>query len=193
MDNNKIKNENNVGKWNNWYTGLSTTPSSFVYGDTITYEKASNFLSDCKEVEDWGCGAGGFIRFRPDAIGVDGSDTPFATKKFINLNEYTCTCESIHMRHVLEHNYSWANILKNVLKSAQKKVVITLFIPLNDDVTKEIAYNDIHGVDVPDISISKTDFFNIIEKYNPKSIENEKFETNTGYRMEEIFYITLNE
>lgn len=187
------ENENNVGKWNEWYRNLPSTPSSFIYGNTITYEKASNFLSDCKEIEDWGCGAGGFLKHRPDAIGVDGSDTPFATKKFINLKEYTTICESIHMRHVLEHNYSWSNILENALKSAQKKLVITLFIPLNDKKTKEIAYNDIHGVNVPDISISKKDFFTIIEKYNPKKIESEKLETNTGYNMEEIFYITINE
>ena len=153
--------ENNVGKWDNWYKNLPKKPGSFLYGETETYKKAADFLSDCSEIEDWGCGAGGFSRFVPDVIGIDGSGTPFATKKYIDLKTYTSDCEAIHIRHVLEHNYMWANILENALKSARKKLVITMFIPLNNDITKEIAHNKIHGVDVPDMSISKSDFFKI--------------------------------
>lgn len=186
-----MDNENNLNKWNDWYKNLPDNPSAFLYGDTISYKKAAEFLKDCKEVEDWGCGGGGFLIYRPDAIGVDGSDTKFAKKKFIDLKEYVNKCESIHMRHVLEHNYSWKEILNNALKSAKNKLVITMFIPLNNDESKEINHNKKYGVDVPDMSISRNEFMEIINSYHPKCIEFEKISSITSYGEEEIIYITL--
>jgi hypothetical protein len=186
----KIKKENNIGKWDDWYKNLSPEPSSFRYSDTETYTEAYKFLSDCKEVEDWGCGAGGFLKYRPDAIGIDGSNTCFATKKYIDLSEYINECESVHIRHVFEHNYKWKNILHNALKSARKKICITMFIPLSDDTT-EIAHNKQHGVDVPDLKISRTDFFDIIYSYNPFSVEEKLFKTSTGYGEEQMIYIII--
>lgn len=187
----KIIKENNVSKWDGWYQSLPPQPSEFHYGDTLTYQKAANFLSDCKEVEDWGVGAGGFLRFRPDAIGVDGSNTKFAKKPNTDLKTYKSDCECINMRHVLEHNYSWEEILKNLMSSGKRKIVITTFVPFSEEDTIEVAHNKPHGVDVPDLSISKSKFFEIINSFNPKSIKSEKFETETGYRQEEIFYIEL--
>lgn len=188
--NDKAKLENNVGKWDEWYVGLNTTPSAFRYSQTVTYEKAANFLKDCHEIEDWGCGAGGFLLYRPDAIGIDGSDTIFATKKFIDLSTYINICESIHIRHVFEHNYKWKDILYNALKSATNKLVITLFVPLSDNETEEIAHNKKHGVDVPDLKINRTEFLNIINEFNPKNVNIELLNTPTGYGQEEIIYIT---
>ena len=192
MGNNKII-EDNTGKWDKWYEKLPDSPSSFMYGDTVTYKKAADFLSDCVDVEDWGCGGGGFLLFRPDAIGVDGSDTKFASKKFINLREYTSDCEAIHIRHVLEHNYAWYEILKNAMLSAERKIVITFFIPLNDTTTHEINHNKRIGVDVPDMSISRSDFMEIVNRYKPYSVVTEKFKTKTVYGEEEIVYITLDD
>ncbi len=51
----KILNENNVGKWDSWYKNLPDNPSEFRYGQTETYQLASEFLKDCDVVEDWGC------------------------------------------------------------------------------------------------------------------------------------------
>jgi len=186
-----IKDENNVGKWDSWYESLPTEPGSFRYSDTITYKEAANFLSDCATVEDWGVGGGGFLRYRPDAIGVDGSDTKFATKKHIDLQQYISKCEGVHIRHILEHNYNWFNILENALKSATKKIVITMFIPLNEDITKEVSHNKQHGVDVPDMSISKKEFYDIISKYKNIKIETQNFKTPTGYGEEEMIFLTI--
>ena len=185
----KSKTENNLGKWNGWYKNLDPNPSSFRYADTITYQKAADFLSDCSEVEDWGCGAGGFLRYRPDAIGVDGSDTVFAIKKSIDLSNYISDCESVHIGHVFEHNYKWKDILYNALKSARRKLSITMFIPLSDD-TVEIAHNKKHGVDVPDLKISKDEFFSIINDFNPTDIKIESLDTPSGYGKEQIIFIT---
>lgn len=182
------ENENNVSKWDGWYKNLPETPGAFLYGDTPTYKMASDFLNDCETIEDWGCGGGGFLRYCDRAIGVDGSDTPFATKKFINLGEYTSEVDGIHIRHVFEHNYRWDKILRNALKSAKKKISITMFIPLGTE-TKEIAHNKPHGVDVPDMLISENEFIGIVNEYNPKKIDRTILKTATGYGNEELIFI----
>lgn len=168
----------NVGKWDNWYRELGTTPSAFRYSETETYKIAAKFLADCETIEDWGVGGGGFLNHCKRAIGVDGSNTPFAAKKYIDLCNYKTSCEGIHLRHVLEHNYEWEKILINALKSATKKIVITFFIPLNDGDTIELAHNLEFGVDVPDLSISKNKFDSIISKYNIYNIDVDIVETN---------------
>lgn len=183
--------ENNINKWNFWYKKLPPIPSEFYYGNTVTYSKAAEFLKDCDIVEDWGVGAGGFLRYRADAIGVDGSSTPFAQKQNVDLKYYTSKCDGINMRHVLEHNYCWEDILKNALISATKKLAIVLFTPFSDNETVEIAHNLIHGVDVPDLSLDRNKFIEILYSVNPKKVSHERLETQTGYGFEEIFLINL--
>ena len=178
----------NVNKWNIWYKDLPNDPSSFRYGDTLTYELGATFLEECKTVEDWGTGAGGFKRYMPTAIGVDGSDTPHAEKKFVDLATYTSECEGIFMRHVLEHNYEWESVLTNAVNSATKKLCIVLFTPLSES-TVELAHNLKIGVDVPDLSLSKLKFEEIVNSVNPTSIRYEKYSTKTGYNEETIVYI----
>ena len=183
----------NIRKWDGWYKNLNPNDkNAFRFGETESYNIAAKFLSDCNTVEDWGVGAGGFLNHCPHAIGVDGSDTPFATKKFIDLCDYETKCEGIHMRHVLEHNYEWNKILENAMKSATKKVCITFFIPLNETETIELAHNLPHGVDVPDLSISRDEFDTIVAKYKPESIDVDVLETRTGYDIEIVCKITLN-
>jgi len=184
--------ESNVGKWDAWYKELPSTPSAFRYSDTITYQLAANFLSDCAVVEDWGVGGGGFLNYRPDAIGIDGSNTPFAKKTYVDLCNYVSECDGVHMRHVLEHNYEWKHILHNAFKSATKKICITLFIEMTSNETKEIAHNLKHGVDVPDLSLSENEFMDIIQSYNPSHYTVESLPTQTGYGREIVYCITLS-
>ena len=184
-------NESNVGKWDEWYKELPSAPSSFRYSDTPTYKMAADFLSDCVTVEDWAVGGGGFLNHRPDAIGVDGSNTPFAQKTYIDLCNYISSCEGVNMRHVLEHNINWKDILHNAFKSATKKICITLFIEMTPGETKEISHNLIHGVDVPDLSLSESEFMSIIHSHNPFHYTVESLPTQTGYGREIVYYITL--
>lgn len=178
----------NVNKWNNWYKDLSFNPSAFRYGDTLTYKLGAKFLKECKVVEDWGTGAGGFKRFFPKAIGVDGSDTPHADKKFVDLVNYTTSCDGIFMRHVLEHNYDWEKILFNSVNSATDKLCIVLFTPFLQN-TKELKHCLNIGVDVPDLSLSKIKFEEIINSVNPKSVKYEFYNTQTAYNQEIVVYI----
>lgn len=185
-------NKSNLGKWDKWYSELNPDdkPNAYKYSETETYIIAAEFLKDCEVVEDWGVGAGGFLNHLPTAIGVDGSNTPFATKKYIDLCNYITECDGIHLRHVLEHNYEWHKILHNAMKSATKKICITFFIPLNETDTIELAHNLKHGVDVPDLSISRDEFDAILDEYNPKSIDVDVLETATGYGIEIVCKIT---
>ncbi len=183
-------------KWNEWYKDLTKNDiGSFKYGDTITYQLGYNFLQTCDKIEDWGCGVGGFKRLFINEdlnkyIGVDGSKTPFADIK-TDLKNYTSNVDGIFMRHVLEHNYEWQIILENACKSFNKKMCLILFTPFSD-VTKEIAHNLKHGVDVPDISFDKNELINIFEKYNIKH-ELTTIQSNTGYNIEYILYLYKND
>jgi hypothetical protein len=178
----------NVNKWNSWFKDLPDAPSAYRFEDSLTYVIGANFLRQCKTVEDWGSGAGGFKRYLPLSIGVDGSDTPYAEKKFVDLEKYTSNCEGIFMRHVLEHNYQWENILTNAVNSATDRLCIVLFTPLTE-YTIELAHNLGHGVDVPDLSLSLYRFQEIINSVNPKSITYENYSTATGYGQETVVYI----
>ena len=186
---NILRDEDNTNKWNDWYKNLPTTPSEFYYGNTITYRKAADFLKSCQVVEDWGVGAGGFLRYRPDAIGIDGSTTSFAQKQNVNLRFYTSVCDGINMRHVLEHNYCWEDILKNAMESARKKLAITVFTPFSNGDTIEIAHNLKHGVDVPDLSLDREKFIEILYSVKTKKVSHERIATATGYNFEEIFLV----
>lgn len=175
-----------LGKWDNWYKKVSENDmGSFRYGETVTYQLAADFLNDQPEVEDWGCGTGGFKRFcKSKYIGVDGSKTPFADK-IADLRTYRSKVDGIMMRHILEHNYDWQEVLKAALESFQKKFCLVIFTPFQAE-TKEIAHNKKHGVDVPDIAFAK----NEIESYfTGMKWRLETYKTRTGYGVEHVYFI----
>ncbi len=176
-----------LGRWDSWYAGLPAEPSAFRYGDTITYEMAAEFLSDCPIVEDWGCGAGGFKRYcKTQYIGVDGSATPFSDV-VADLCTYRSSADGVLLRHVLDHNYRWMDVLENALSTATKKVCLVLFTP-PALVTGEIAHNRQHGVDVPDIAFRPQD----LERcFRDKSWSCHTLHTATGYGMETLYKIWI--
>lgn len=180
-----------MDKWNSWYSNVKKDDiGSFRYGETITYELGYDFLKDCNTIEDWGCGTGGFKRFIKNDIkyiGIDGSITPFADIK-VDLTSYISNVDGIFMRHVLEHNYEWKNILNNACKSFKDKMCLILFTPLRDDKTIEISHNLKHGVDVPDLSFKKDELLEIFENYGIK-YRIEILNTSTGYNIEYVIYL----
>src|SRR5882672_11058055 len=98
-------------------------------------------ILDVGEVEDWGCGKGGFSHFcLGKYLGIDGSDTPFA----------------IRIRHVLEHNYDWEAILAGAVESFQKKLCLILFTPFAAE-TRELSHNREVGIDAPNLSLARAD------------------------------------
>jgi hypothetical protein len=179
------------GKWDTIYSTLSETPSAFLYGDTSSYEMGAKILEDCKTVEDWGVGAGGFKRYRPDAIGVDGSHTPYADI-ISSLVTYTSNVDGIFMRHVLEHNFEWKQILINALKSATKKIALIIFTPFIEEKTSLVPgaeeENKSYGIDVPTLFLNKKEVFDIITSYCTK-IYVETISSETRYGQETIITI----
>lgn len=174
-----------LGKWDGWYKDVKEM-SSFRYGDTVTYKLAADFLADMDEVEDWGCGTGGFKRFfKGKYVGVDGSKTPFVDK-VADLREYRTSVDGIMMRHVLEHNNDWKKVLTNALASFNKKFCFIIFTPFSNGETKILKENLKYGVDVPDISFAKEE----LEKYLTGITWRMKtHKTKTGYGVEHIYYV----
>lgn len=172
-----------MDKWNWAYVNL-TAPQP--YGDTITYRLGARWLGDCEVVEDWGCGAGWFKEFCKNTyIGIDGSDTPYLTKKE-DLVNYRSNADGIFMRHILEHNHEWRTILRNAIESFQKRMCLILFTPLVET-TKIIAINPKYG-DVPDIAFAMDDLVQIFEEYGLQH-KYETISTQTQYRTETIIYL----
>ena len=183
MSDHEGTNESMLGRWNSWYKDVKTM-GSFRYGNTETYKLAADFLEGM-EVQDWGSGTGGFKRLHQGPYtGLDGSKTPFVDK-VVDLREYHSNVDGIVMRHVLEHNYDWAKILRNAMISFNKKCCLIIFTPFSEE-THEIAHNKSHGVDVPDISFARYDIERFFEgmKWNVDELK-----TRTGYNVENIYYI----
>lgn len=142
----------NVGRWNARYAGLTEVEP---YGDTATYEIGARFLADCALVEDWGCGKGWLRRHvEPERYrGVDGSETPFADV-VADLRTYRSEVDGVFLRHVLEHDPGWRDILANAVASARQRLVVILFTPLGE-VEEELARCG--EVGVPDLSLPRAE------------------------------------
>lgn len=136
-----------LGRWDQYYQGW---PERKMYADPKTAEMAGEFLRipEILDIEDWGCGFGGFEDYVGEwqhYIGIDGSKTPYASK-IEDLVHYRSTVDAIHLRHVLEHNEEWKAILNNFLESFQKRGVLTIFTPMNKGQKKVRVYEDFDGL-----------------------------------------------
>lgn len=169
-----------VERWQNWYAGVDEPQA---YGDDTTYKIAVDYF-DGIFVEDWGSGKGYFkYLYGPEnCIGVDGTDTPF-TDVVVDLREYTSNTPGLHMRHVIEHNLDWDEVLRNASVSFTDKMVLTLFTPMSDE-TKQIAWNEV--VDVPDMSFCDTD---IVKFFPDCDITYTDYKTVTQYGVERVYLI----
>lgn len=173
-----------LGKWDGWYKGVNTM-GSFAYGNTVTYQLAADFLADMPEVEDWGCGTGGFKRlYSGKYTGLDGSANPFVDK-VVDLGEYRSSVDGIVMRHVLEHNYAWPQVLAGAVASFKKKFCLIIFTPFRDT-THQIAHEGKHGVDVPTIAFRKKD---IEQFFTGLTWREESLKTRTYYKVEHVYYV----
>lgn len=167
----------NVGKWDRWYEGV-TLDTPQTYGDETTYRMGAEWLRGSNIVYDWGCGKGGFVFVASGmmkdwplldtfpVLGIDGSKTPFAeitadlTEFKVNLDVFSEDFKaSVFMRHVLEHDWKWEQILRNAAASFNYRMFLVLFTPLQEETT-EIAWNEDPGV--PDIGFNPQDVLRVI-------------------------------
>lgn len=115
--------------WSDYYRRVG---GPIQHGDERTYRIAAEFLKDCAEVEDWGCGTAWLRHYvHGNYIGVDGWASQYANC-LVDLVDYLSKAEGICIRHVLEYNSSWAVIVANALVSMTKRMVIVLSTELVD-------------------------------------------------------------
>ena len=172
----------NIDKWKKSHEGRMDIK---MYGSSMTYELAAEFLDDCDTIEDWGSGRGGLTLFRKKSIvGVDGTKTPFVDV-IADLCEYTSDADGILIRHVLEHNWDWRKILENAIESFRKKLCVVLFIPLSDKGTYNV--EQVKGVDIPNLSICKNEFIDCLGTLEWEKTD--RLHTDANYRNEHVFYI----
>jgi hypothetical protein len=149
--------ESMVGLWDAWNSDGEPTP----YGLSGSYDLAADWLAPCATVADWGCGRTYFRRYLRQGqwyVGIDGSGT-FADV-LCDLREVELRTEGILLRHVLEHNFAWREILERALACYEKRLCIALFTPLAE--SQHFCFAD-GGIDgVPDIFLPRRDLLELL-------------------------------
>lgn len=126
--------------WNGFYAKVT---GPIQHGDERTYRITGEFLKDCAEVEDWGCGTAWLRHYvRGRYIGVDGWSGQYANC-LVDLVDYLSHTEGICIRHVLEYNVEWQVIVANALASMTKRMVIVLSTPLIDSGSRVEGQSDV--------------------------------------------------
>ena len=109
-----------------------------------SYRVSCWLLNQLNTVEDWGCGTG-FARqfFRQEQyLGIDGSASRWCDV-VENVAERKSSPQGILLRHVLEHNTQWRDVLASALACATHRIVVVVFTKL---VTTTRYENDADGI-----------------------------------------------
>lgn len=114
-----------------WETVHGGKPRQF--GDELTYKLVAEFLEPCSTVEDWGAGSGWLRQYLGEDVkykAVDGSESSGADV-VADLAEYRAKPrrQGIVLRHVIEHNERWAEILDNAAASFTKRLIVVIHTP----------------------------------------------------------------
>jgi hypothetical protein len=67
-----------------------------------------------------------------------------------DLRYYTSSVEGILLRHVLDHNWCWEQILQNAIASFQKQLAIVIWLPMTAGETIQV---DTNFLGTPDLRI----------------------------------------
>jgi len=168
-------------RWN--YAGQPATP----YDDETSYAKGMAWLDGHgATIEDWGCGTCYARRFVAQSryVGVDGSTSDQATIK-AELQEYRSDTDCIFMRHVLEHNWGWRQILNNALQSFGKRMVLVIFTPFAAPGARGEVVLDSTGP-IPDLALDRDELRQML---GALLVREERIETRTQYGTETLFYL----
>jgi hypothetical protein len=167
----------NLNRWDPWYRAGD---GQQAYADTATYGLAAAWL-DGLDVEDWGCGLGWFRRFhRGGYLGVDGTRSRWCDVH-ADLAAYRSMSEGVLLRHVLEHDPRWRDVLDNAVASTQRRLCVVLFTPPQDE-TRVLA-EDVGGLGVPDIGFRLAD---VTDRLDGLRHTVETLETDSGYGQETV-------
>lgn len=140
----------NLNKWAPWYAAGAADDSATRYTDSVTYEMAADWLEGL-DVEDWGAGYAWYRRYHRGGTYVAIDGTPGFCDVVADLTTYRSTTDGLMMRHVLEHDWGWRDILRNAIASCVKRMVLVTFIPNPGREEQQVGFTDELGV--PDIAI----------------------------------------
>jgi hypothetical protein len=152
---------------------------------TATYQLGAAWLADCASVEDWGCGLGWLRTLIPADryVGVDGWRTPFADR-VENLAGYQSATLGLFMRHVLEHNPGWRQILDNAAASFTHRMALVLFTPMAQTTYVRRWCEE---TNTPNLSFAHDD---IVSRLGPGvRWSADDLQTDTHYGCERIYYL----
>jgi hypothetical protein len=132
-----------------WDGGYASWPQPVPYGSTETYAECVPWLAEvCASIEDWGAGTmwaanwvPEWVDYRPvdwSQVAADRWGPPGVTVADLAIYESTRP-DGIFMRHVLEHNPAWPDILGNALRSFRKRMCLVVFTPLAEGYTRALA------------------------------------------------------
>lgn len=102
-----------------------------MYGTADTYQMAAEWLKDCADVADWGGGTGMFRNYLPATVRyaiVDGT-LQSTEQRLVDLEQHAEPADGILIRHVLDINLGWREILDNAVKAFRRRMVVITFTP----------------------------------------------------------------
>lgn len=115
-----------LGKWSGW---KDTEPIQL--GSLKSYQDMVTWLDGYGDIADWGGGTGFaqyFVKQSRYCV-LDGSISKLS-HVLIDLAHCDVSSECIMLRHVLEHNYNWQAILRNVVKNFTRRAAVAISTPL---------------------------------------------------------------
>jgi len=103
------------------------------YGTATTYTLAAGWLSGCETVADWGGSTGAFRAYLPPTVNyavIDGTPQGYPTTWVADIVA-PCQLQSdgVLIRHVLDHNRQWDQILRNMKQTCLWRAVVITFTP----------------------------------------------------------------
>jgi len=184
-----------LGLWDKFWNGRNpkkerTTQQS----NNVTMSMSRDIFqkNNISSIEDWGCGNCVFKEYLSDSIeylGIDGSNTGYQDK-IEDLTEYTSSVEGVYIRHLLEHNHGYKNILENALRSFGKVLILVLFTPFTAEKNiKILGTCELRGYTIPDIAFNKEHIIDIIERNGCSYELIENVRSKTSYGAENLFII----
>lgn len=165
-----MSHDDRTTEWETWWPRLYAgdgLPSPYVADDGASYIRAGAYLSGPGEVWEWGCATTWGKRFIGAPYqGFDGSTDVERWGGHGGVDLRTFRPEvappKAIMRHVLEHNWEWRDILRNFMQTGFTELaVLILFIPpeVGDDRDNpEWRFDDL----VPALTIDDTDLAAIL-------------------------------
>ena len=182
-----------MGLWNNFWK----TRKNKKYQECSIMKHSIKFFDTdkIKHIQDWGCGnckLKNYISRNKYYLGIDGSETGFQDK-IIDLVNYKTKCDAVFIKHVLEHNILWKEILLNFLNSFTVRGILIIYTPFSKE-TKVIG-ETLNGkntnnylVSVEKMSFNKQEIIDIIKSLDI-SFKFEEIESNNEFKKDNIFYL----